>query len=50
MPENNNFYVYCHRRAIIKKGSISNYISGRYKTSGGFKWFKYLNKKGGCFA
>ena len=34
----------------IKTGSISSCISGRYKTSGGFKWFKSLNKKGGYFA
>ena len=34
----------------IKSGSISSCISGRYKTSGGFKWFKSLNKKGGYSA
>jgi len=33
-----------------KPGSISSCISGKYKTSGGFKWFKSLNKKGGYFA
>lgn len=33
----------------IKTGSISNCISGRYKTSGGYKWEK-LTKEGGHFA
>ncbi len=33
----------------IKTGSISNCISGKYQTSGGYKWEK-LNKKGGHFA
>ncbi len=33
----------------IETGSISNCLSGKYKTSGGYKWEK-LNKEGGHFA
>jgi len=31
----------------IKSSSISSCISGTYKSSGGFKWIKSLNQKGG---
>jgi hypothetical protein len=34
----------------IPKSSISQCLSGKYKTSGGFKWIKSSNKEGGCFA
>jgi hypothetical protein len=34
----------------LKPGAISNCINGKYKSSGGFKWIKSINKKGGYFA
>jgi hypothetical protein len=34
----------------LRTSSISSCLNGKYKTSGGFKWFKSLNKKGGHFA
>jgi hypothetical protein len=31
----------------IKSGAISNCLKGKYKSAGGYKWIKSLNKKGG---
>jgi hypothetical protein len=43
MPQNNNFYVYCHRTKIVGDtlGILYSDIS---------KQIKSLNKKGGYFA
>ena len=34
----------------INSSSISSCLNGKYKSSGGYKWLKSLNKKGGHFA